>query len=159
MHARAVVRKVVGLTQACQQVVGGKDGVLANLPKPLGSMHADVGIGANMHAEVSVERVDLSDGGLRPSPGVLWIAPLVPRHDRPRKKSGQMCLHANWAGTRAASTMRGREGLVQVEVHDVDAEIARPGYAQDRVEVRPVVVNQAPDTVDDLDDLVDVLIP
>ena len=55
--------------------------------------------------------------------------------------------------------MRGGEGLVQVEVHDVDAEVAGPGDAEDGVEVRAVVVDQPARLVDGRDDLLDVLVP
>ena len=40
---------------------------------------------------------------------------------------------------------------MQVEVHDVDAEIARAHHAEDGVEVGAVVVDQAAGLVDDLD--------
>src|SRR3712207_7949682 len=42
--------------------------------------------------------------------------------------------------TGAAAAMRRREGLVQVDVHGVDAEIARPHLADDGVEVRAVAI-------------------
>ena len=41
---------------------------------------------------------------------------------------------------RAAAAMRGRERLVQVDVHGVDAEIARTRLADDGVEIRAVAV-------------------
>ncbi len=63
------------------------------------------------------------------------------------------------AGARTAAAVRRREGLVQVEVHDVDAEVAGAGDAEDGVEVGAVVVDQAASLVDDLHDLLDVLVP
>ena len=52
--------------------------------------------------------------------------------------------------------MRRREGLVQVDVHAVDAEIARPHAADDGVEVGAVAVEEGARLVHrrgDLDDL------
>ena len=48
---------------------------------------------------------------------------------------------------------------MQVEVHDVDAEVARPGDPEDGVEVGAVVVDQTARLVDGRDDLLDVLVP
>src|SRR3712207_8870547 len=44
------------------------------------------------------------------------------------------------AGARAATAMRRRESLVQVDVHGIDAEIARLRLADDGVEVRAVAI-------------------
>jgi len=43
-------------------------------------------------------------------------------------------------------------------VHDVEADFAGPDDAEDRVEVRAVVVDEAADAMDDLDNLARVLI-
>src|SRR3546814_7097517 len=51
------------------------------------------------------------------------------QHDRPR------------AG--AAATVRGRKGLVQIDVHRIDAEVAGAHAADDRVEVRAVAIDIA----------------
>ncbi len=51
------------------------------------------------------------------------------QHDRPR------------AGSAAA--MRGREGLVQVDVHRIDAKVAGTDLADDRVEVGAVAIDEA----------------
>src|SRR5437879_12804647 len=49
-----------------------------------------------------------------------------------------------------------REGLVQIEMDDVEVHLAGRGAAQDRVEVRAVVVEQAARVVHDLGDVQDV---
>ena len=54
-----------------------------------------------------------------------------------------MRFHRHRAGARTAAAVRRREGLVQVEVHHVDAEIARPGDADERVHVGAVHVDHA----------------
>ena len=49
-----------------------------------------------------------------------------------------------------------REGLVQIEMDDVEVHLAGRGAAQDRVEVRPVVVEQAARVVHELGDVQNV---
>jgi hypothetical protein len=60
------------------------------------------------------------------------------------------------AGTRPAAAMRRREGLVQVDVHRIDAEITRAHPADDGVEVRAVAIEIAAGLVDQVGDLLDV---
>ena len=59
-------------------------------------------------------------------------------------------------GARAAAAVRLRERLVQVEVDDVEAHVARARDAHHGVEVRAVVVERRADVVHDLRDLLDV---
>ena len=66
--------------------------------------------------------------------------------------------HRDRAGARTAAAVRLRERLVQVEVHDVEAHVARARAAHHRVEVRAVVVQRRADAVDDLGDLLDVAV-
>ena len=54
-----------------------------------------------------------------------------------------MLLHRHRARARTASAMRRRKRLVQIQVHHVDAEIARPRDAHQRVHVRAVHVDHA----------------
>ncbi len=65
-------------------------------------------------------------------------------------------LAGDGAGARAAAAVRGGEGLVQVEVHDVDAEVAGAGLADERVHVGAVHVEQRALGVEDVGDLVDL---
>ena len=60
--------------------------------------------------------------------------------------------------TRPAAAVGRGERLVQVEMHDVEAHVPRPDHAEHRVEVGPVVVEQAPHVVDHLGDLDDLLL-
>ena len=59
---------------------------------------------------------------------------------------------------RAATAVRDAEGLVQVQVRHVAAELARRGQADHRVHVRAVDVHLAAVRMDDLADLADVLL-
>ncbi len=59
-------------------------------------------------------------------------------------------------GTRTAAAMGRREGLVQVDVHGVDAEVARPHPADDGVEIGAVAVEVGARLVHGLGDLDDL---
>ena len=53
--------------------------------------------------------------------------------------------------------MRSRKGLVQVQVHHVDAEVARTGLAHQSIHVRAVHVEQRALGVQDVGDLVNLV--
>ena len=55
----------------------------------------------------------------------------------------EVLAHPDRADARTAAAVRDAERLVQVEVRDVAAELARLGVAEERVEVRPVDVDLA----------------
>ena len=76
----------------------------------------------------------------------------------PRQERLDAVGHRDRAGARAAAAVRLRERLVQVEVDDVEAHVAGPRDAHDRVQVRAVVVEGRADVVDDLRDLLDVAV-
>ena len=61
--------------------------------------------------------------------------------------------HTYGAATGATAAVRCREGLVQVDVHDVEAHVAGAATAQQRVEVGSVVVEQTSATVYQLGNL------
>ena len=63
---------------------------------------------------------------------------------------------ADRARARAAAAVRNRKRLVHVEVHEVEAHVARTRVAHQRVGVRAVVVHQAAGVVHGVRDLVDV---
>ena len=67
----------------------------------------------------------------------------------------QVGAHRDRPDARAAAAVRDAEGLVQVEVRDVAAELARPGVAQQRVEVGAVDVHLTAVLVHDLAQLGD----
>ncbi len=66
--------------------------------------------------------------------------------------------HAHRTGTRSAAAVRDGEGLVQVEVHEVEAQVAGADDAEQGVQVGAIAVHQAAAVVDQLDDLFDVLV-
>ena len=66
--------------------------------------------------------------------------------------------HGDRPGPRAAAAVRLGEGLVQVVVDDVEAHVAGPRDAHDRVQVGAVVVERGPRLVHDPRDLLDVAV-
>jgi len=103
------------------------------------------------------ERAHLADR-LRPVE-VEPERPVLVAHDRGHREVGlEDVAHRDRAAARAAAAVRLRERLVQVDVHDVEAHVARARDATDRVQVRAVVVHECAGAVEDLLDLLDVLV-
>ena len=97
--------------------------------------HQDVSQGAHDDAEIAVETggVDIQEG-------------YEPLRDADRSAAGS-----------AAAVGRG-EGLMQVEVHDVEAHVTRTHGAQERIHVGPVVIQQAAAIVHQGRDLLDIFL-
>jgi hypothetical protein len=74
-----------------------------------------------------------------------------------RQERHEVGGHADRARARTAAAVRDRKRLVQVEVHEVEAHVARPAVAHQRVGVRAVVVHQSAGRVHRRRDLVDVI--
>src|SRR5215475_8841563 len=80
--------------------------------------------------------------------------------DNPWKRcvGGKACGKGNRAASRTATAMRRRKGLVQVEVHTVDAEIGGPHAPDDRVEIRPVAIKKCARSVHSIGYLEDLVL-
>ena len=76
---------------------------------------------------------------------------------RHRQEWLQDLLHRHRTAAGTAAAVRRRERLVQVEVHHVDAEIARPRDAHQRVHVGAIHVHQRALAMQDLRRLRDIL--
>ena len=72
-----------------------------------------------------------------------------------RHVRGEVRRHADRTDARPAAAVRDAEGLVQVEVADVGAELSRLGQPQQGVEVGAVDVDLTPGVVDQLAQLGD----
>ena len=76
------------------------------------------------------------------------------RHDRmARQERREVLRHADRSHARTAAAVRNAERLVQVQVADVGADVARPAQADHRVHVRAVHVHLAAVLVHDRADL------
>ncbi len=117
---------------------------------------ADVCISAHQHAEVAVVRTHLADA-LRSL--VIEEEAIAVALDGGRGKEVDEALaDADRPGARATTAMRRREGLVQVEVDDVEAHVARARHPDQSVEVCAVVVDERTSFVREVRDLHDVLL-
>ena len=102
-----------------------------------------------MPAEPHGRGRDRADAGLRAGGGLQRVVRQVRREVR---------ADADRADARAAAAVRDAEGLVQVQVRDVAAEVARLGEADQRVEVGAVDVHLAAGVVHLRADVGDVLL-
>ena len=163
MHADAVKWDVIGIAQSCQQIVGVQHCILRNILQPIGSVHGDVGEGADeAAAEMSVEGFHASDGFGGLDEAIqrrrLIVTFFDDANQRLRQEVRQMRGDTDGTDARSAAAVRDGEGLVQVEVHHVEAQVAGADDAEQRVQVRAVAIHQAAAAVHQLDDLFDVLI-
>src|SRR5437899_10717547 len=113
MQGWATERILEGTAEVMPQIAGVEHRVLGDLADRV-SVSANVGVGADQHPEIAVKGADFSD---RLGTLVLKTKPFIGALDRWDGQEGnQMGLHANRSGARTPAAMRGREGLVQVEV-------------------------------------------
>ena len=130
------------------EVVGVERGVLGHPRHAFAAEQARIDVGTQQHARVAGERRQTAD---RQRP-ILLAYEAIPRRlpgcgfalldHRDRQEWPQALAHANRARTRTATAVRRAEGLVQVHVDRIEAHVAGPHLAEDRVEVRAVVVQQ-----------------
>ncbi len=127
------------MPQTRLHIVGIEHGVLGRLCEAISAMAQHVGERADIHAHLAVERGDAAEVGVgRVLDELGTTLPLADeRHRRERSK----CFRQhNRTGAGTAAAMGRREGLVEVDVHGVDAEVARAHDAHDGVEVGAVAV-------------------
>src|SRR5205085_12690200 len=99
---------------------------------------------------------DLAD---RLRPVVVQPERLAVAHDRRhRQERLDLVAYDDRAATGSASTVWLREGLVQVDVDDVETHVAGPRDSAHRVQVRAVVVEERARVVEDLLYVLDVLV-
>ena len=167
VHAAAVegdryVPAGLALAQPRQQVVGVQHRGLGCLLEAVAAEAEDVGVGAHEDAEVALEAAQPADrlGPLEVEveAGLAAVLGLAAHHLRPRQEGLDPVRAGDRPRTGAAAAVRLREGLVQVDVDDVEAHVAGARVAHDRVQVGAVVVEGPARVVDDLGDLRDVLV-
>ena len=75
---------------------------------------------------------------------------LAPFHGRRGKERHELFRHTNGPRTRPTPAVRRGKGLVEIRVDDVDAHVARPRDADERVEIRAVAIQVRTFAVEDL---------
>ena len=141
VHAEAVVREVVGLAQPSEHVVRVQHRDLAHLAQAR-PPRAHEGVRADEDAERAAEAAHLAD---RARPVVVEPeAVTLPHDDGHRQERLEALPHCDRPAAGAAAAVGLRERLVQVDVDDVEAHVARPRDPADRVQVRAVVDTSVP---------------
>ena len=158
-HHLVHVGRSVGQIEVRLELLADVDGVEhrvhGGVAQARAAVRQDVGQRAHQHAEVAVEGAHAADGVLAPViEGPFLAGALEARHGQERLEG---LLHGHRTGARTAAAVRRREGLVQVEVHHVHAEIAGPRDAHQRVHVGAVHVEHGALGVQNLGRLHDVL--
>lgn len=109
---------------------------------------ADIGVGPQNHGGHPVEFAQLADGVRAVVVQIVLSA--VKLHRGQGEKLGQFLGAALGAGPRPLAAVGGGEGLVQVELAQVEARVPGPGDAHQAVEVGLVIDAQTTGGVDDV---------
>ncbi len=146
MHAPALEGGGDQILQPRLQVVGVQHRVARDLGEAVGPMALHIGQRPHEHAHLAVEGAEPPKGLGRLARG-LFLQPPAPgaAHEARQGREGRQRLgkHHRPRARPAAAMGRG-EGLVQIDVHGVDAELARPHPPDDGVEIGPVAVEERP---------------
>ncbi|CAI8728808.1 putative metal-dependent RNase [Pseudomonas sp. IT-P218] len=141
----AGVQHWIVLFQATGNVVGVEDCQLRSTLETRAAHHADVHPGDRQNARAA-ERCRADRAFLAGHLRMAW------------QERGQVRLDADRADARAATAVRNAEGLVQVQVRHVAAELARGAQADHGVHVGAVDVHLAAVVVDDAADFADAFL-
>ena len=147
MHTDAVILAVIIRLQRRHDVVRVQNRILADPHQSPATESQQIGVGTEDHSEIAVERRNVTDGfGVF----ILQHAHAVrPAHDtRNGQERHQLLRHADRPGTGAASAMRSRKSLMDIDVHHIEADIAGAQTPDDRIEIRAVAVTEPADAVD-----------
>ena len=160
VHVDAVERHREGVAQLDAQIIGVEHRVLGICAQAGGAVLPDVGVGAHEHAEIAEERRHPADRLRRHRQDVARSS--SPSRSTaisgPGRKSSSRADTPTGPEPGPAAAVRGREGLVQIVVHHVEAEIARPRDAGERIQVGAVAVDEAAAVVHEPHHLSDVLL-
>ena len=105
-----------------------------------------------------IGRIDAEPYGARRHRANAVRRAFIARRNLVRQELREMRADRHRTDARSAAAVRNAEGLVQVQVRDVAAELARRGQADHRVHVRAVHIHLAAVRVHDLADFAHVLL-
>src|SRR5262245_45750094 len=123
------MRDLVHVLDPRPQVVGVENGVFTDLSKSVGPERADVGIAAEQDADRRREASHTTD-----RQGAVEVeieAVGVFRHEGYWQERGQVLANRDRSGTGTAPAVRTGEGLVDIVMLQIGAEVARPREAED----------------------------
>ena len=157
VHAGHVVGQIVVGLQPFLDVVGIEHRLFRDLDQPLAAQHDDIGVGLDHYAEVAEKIGGTADG--------LWIGGLQRKclpvvHDNPRlrQEGDQRLLDPHRPGAGTAAAVGRAEGLVQIDVNHVKADVARLDLTHDGVQIGAVIVHQGIVGMGNIADLLDMRI-
>ncbi len=134
-----------------RRVIVVEHGGLGHGLEAFGAQAHDPGIGLQHGGNVAEIGADLVDGV--GAVGVEAVALAVEGDDGVGQELREMLLHADGGAAEADAAMRGREGLVQVELAHVEAGVAGADDAEQAVAVGLVVGGEAAGPVHEIDEL------
>ncbi len=142
MLAGTLDRKLVGILERFLDIVGVERGHRADIADVVASQSEDIGVCFHHHSEVSEECGHTSEATV--VAGDIELAFGIFLDTGIRQEVDEVLCHTY--GTRAGTSaaMRRGEGLVQVDMHDVESHIAGTHLAEQRVEVGSVIVERPP---------------
>ena len=151
MLAGTLDRKLVGILERFLDIVGVERGHRADIADVVASQSEDIGVCFHHHSEVSEECGHTSEATV--VAGDIELAFGIFLDTGIRQEVDEVLCHTY--GTRAGTSaaMRRGEGLVQVDMHDVESHIAGTHLAEQRVEVGSVIVEETSGIVHKLGDL------
>ena len=144
--------------QAGLDVIGVEDCVFGGLFEAVGAMAQHIGQRTHEHAHLAMEGSEAAKGVLALAIHFLNEAEaILILHDEGygRIVCQRLRQHGR-AGARTAAAMRGREGLVEVDVHGIDTEVSGANAANNGVEIRAVAIEIAARIVNQVCDLADI---
>ena len=125
-------------------------------------MHGNVGVRAHNRAKMTMEGLHAADGlfgCLIPvERRILFVSLFLYANQRGWQEIDQALTDTHRARTRAAAAVRNSKCFMQVEVHYIEAQIARAHDAQQSVQIGSVSIHQTAALVHQLDHINDVLI-
>ena len=142
VHAGALIGQLKVRFQLVADVVRVHQRIDGGVAEAGSTVGQDVSECTNEHAEVAVESADAADGlgavVIEMPGGMIGRANVL--EDRNREERFQVLLDGNGTAAGAAAAVGRAEGLVQIQVHDIDTEIAGAAEANQRVHVRAIHV-------------------
>lgn len=155
VHADAVVGHRIDVFQLLHHVVGVEDGIVCEFRDAVAAVDHQIGQGAYHDQEVSVEAGQIADAF-----GGAFVMRVFSGAGDPvaRKIIAQEVLASDRTAARTAAAVRGGEGLMQVQVNDVEPDVSRTHNADNGVQVGSVVVAETAGFVDEAGDFHNVVV-
>ena len=142
MLAYSFNRQFVAILEAFLDVVGREGCKFTCIQNVLLAQGQDVGVGPEDDSEIAHERAH-SSGRLLPGMLNVEFPVFALDYARARQAFFKPCRYSYRAASRTASSVRGRECLVKIQVHDVESHVSRTNDSQQRVHVSSVIIQKA----------------